>query len=192
MSIRGNTIGTTSPRADWAEQDPTKASFIRNKPGIDEIIIQIEEENIFAPAGYGLNNNFKTTANASDFDNYVTIGWYRYVNYSEVTLVPGFIVYYAICRVDSYSTNYFVQTLYTISYPGCALQRYYRNGAWSEWEWVNPPMASGVEYRTTDRYKGSAVYKKVDAEGNILWRKDGDTKWHLLSAASYVANATVE
>lgn len=32
---------------------------------------------------------------------------------------------------------------------------------WGEWEWVNPPMQLGVEYRTTERYLGKPVYVKV-------------------------------
>lgn len=29
---------------------------------------------------------------------------------------------------------------------------------WGEWEFVNPPMLEGVEYRTTERYNGHPVY----------------------------------
>ena len=32
--------------------------------------------------------------------------------------------------------------------------------SWSEWEWENPPMIAGQEYRTTKRYKGNPVYAK--------------------------------
>jgi hypothetical protein len=32
---------------------------------------------------------------------------------------------------------------------------------WSEWEYINPPMIPGVEYRTTERYNGKAVYTKL-------------------------------
>lgn len=31
---------------------------------------------------------------------------------------------------------------------------------WGEWEWVNPPMEEGVEYRTTERFMGKPVYRK--------------------------------
>ena len=40
------------------------------------------------------------------------------------------------------------------------------NGAWV-WEWVNPPMVPGVEYRTTERWNGSPVYCKVVDCGEI-------------------------
>jgi len=32
MIVRGNTVGTTVPRPDYAETDPGKSTFIRNKP----------------------------------------------------------------------------------------------------------------------------------------------------------------
>lgn len=32
MIIRGNTVGTTMPRADYAETDPKSAAYIKNKP----------------------------------------------------------------------------------------------------------------------------------------------------------------
>ena len=35
------------------------------------------------------------------------------------------------------------------------------NGIWGPLEYLNPPMAMGVEYRTTERYNGKAVYAKL-------------------------------
>lgn len=32
--IRGNTVGTTMPRPDWNQTDPTKADYIKNKPNL--------------------------------------------------------------------------------------------------------------------------------------------------------------
>lgn len=32
------------------------------------------------------------------------------------------------------------------------------NGAWQPWEWENPPIQLGVEYRTTEHWGGKAVY----------------------------------
>ena len=39
-------------------------------------------------------------------------------------------------------------------YPGC----YYITGTDDQPSWINPPMEIGVEYRTTERNKGNAVY----------------------------------
>jgi hypothetical protein len=38
----------------------------------------------------------------------------------------------------------------------------------------------------------AAVYKKTDANGNILWRKEDESAWRLLASANYVSHATVE
>lgn len=46
-------------------------------------------------------------------------------------------------------------------YGGRNLQKVKRGGTWQPWEWVNPPMVSGVEYRTTERVNGKAVYAKL-------------------------------
>lgn len=35
------------------------------------------------------------------------------------------------------------------------------NGTWLPWEYDNPPLALGVEYRTTERYAGKPVYVKA-------------------------------
>lgn len=40
-------------------------------------------------------------------------------------------------------------------------------GEWQPWEWVNPPMQFGVEYRTTERYLGKPVYTTIVNCGTI-------------------------
>lgn len=35
------------------------------------------------------------------------------------------------------------------------------DGVVEPWEWVNPPMVLGVEYRTTERWNGKSVYTKL-------------------------------
>lgn len=51
--------------------------------------------------------------------------------------------------------------LYGSSYDGGTIQKRKLAGAWQPWEWVNPPMELGVEYRTTERYLGKPVYAKL-------------------------------
>lgn len=48
-----------------------------------------------------------------------------------------------------------------VSYFGELVQRTRYDGVWSPWEWLNPPMYLGVEYRTTERYLGNPVYVKA-------------------------------
>ena len=62
--------------------------------------------------------------------------------------------------------NYGVLTAYSyaVQNVGFVVQKVIRNcvdGEWQPWEYENPPMRSGVEYRTTERYLGKPVYAKV-------------------------------
>lgn len=41
------------------------------------------------------------------------------------------------------------------------------SGTWQPWEYANPPMSLGVEYRTTERYLGKPVYAKVVNCGSL-------------------------
>lgn len=139
-----------------------------------------------APAGFGLGT---TAVVVTDCNAALTNGWY-YAN-SATANRPASLTncsFVVVARTPSQVYQFFLNQS-----NGCVLQRYTTNGgvSWVE-EWVNPPMASGVEYRTTERYLGSAVYKKVDASGNVLWRKDGESEWHLLTSANYIATATLE
>nr|DAQ81241.1 MAG TPA: hypothetical protein [Caudoviricetes sp.] len=45
------------------------------------------------------------------------------------------------------------------------------NNAWRAPEWTNPPLALGVEYRTTERYLGKPVYCKLVNCGEIAGDK---------------------
>lgn len=58
-----------------------------------------------------------------------------------------------------------------------AIKNFYNN-VWQPWEWENPPMNAGVEYRTTDRINGKVVYKKLTSDGEFMYRLDGETTWH--------------
>lgn len=66
---------------------------------------------------------------------------------------------------------------------------------WLPWEFVNPPLVLGVEYRTTERYLGKPVYKRTEnigampAPGNykhVQIPYNGDTNY--LSNAYICAN----
>ena len=44
---------------------------------------------------------------------------------------------------------------------GTLFKREKFESTWGPWEYINPPMAVGVEYRTTELYLGKPVYTKV-------------------------------
>lgn len=54
-----------------------------------------------------------------------------------------------------------------LSSPNVKARRYKVNGQWGPWEYENPPMLFGVEYRTTQRWNGKAIYTMLIDCGNI-------------------------
>lgn len=74
-------------------------------------------------------------------------------------------------RVDSgelETGSYATQTVYFIGQnKGAKMRRYNVDGTWYPWEWENPPMIPGVEYRTTERYMGKPVYAQCVAFGAL-------------------------
>lgn len=72
---------------------------------------------------------------------------------------------YGILQVMSSSTD--VYSCEQIYYAGGyhvlshVARRKFIHDAWGEWEFENPPMFPGVEYRTTERHDGKPVYVKL-------------------------------
>lgn len=144
-----------------------------------------------APAGYGLGDG-AALFDAKNIDNMKSSGWF-YTSVANGYYIETVPIYYLNLRVDSWKgatgETLVVQTLH---HETSQIRRTCKNGVWGLWEWENPPMVTGVEYRTTERYNNKAVFKKRDTNGNVLWKTWDDTSWHLLSSASYVSPATVE
>ncbi len=138
----------------------------------------------YAPSGYGLGTKCTEIDN---LDNALVNGYF-------VSGVGGPITgSYFHGLVVNYGNEIIVQKVWqTWGNALYSAERRKIDGAWTPWEWVNPPMVAGTEYRTTERYQSAAVYKKINSNGDILWRIEGESKWRLLSSASYVTDATVE
>jgi hypothetical protein len=49
---------------------------------------------------------------------------------------------------------------------GVLIQRGLSSGAWGAWEYENPPMAVGTEYRTVERWMGKPVYAMLVSIGD--------------------------
>lgn len=74
-----------------------------------------------------------------------------------------------VMRVETSQQNTFTHHTF---YPegdnkGYILRRYGKYNAFEPWEWVNPPMELGVEYRTTERFMGKPVYKQLVSIGEL-------------------------
>ena len=92
-------------------------------------------------------------------------------SYWNFGIVSSFVNETGKLRVilDAYMTN------------GHVWKMMYKEGDATEWtepEFQNPILLVGKEYRTTERYQNKAVYKKLDSDGVIKWRLDGEDTWH--------------
>ena len=116
-----------------------------------------------APAGFGLGA--AKLISMAEIDSIASTGWY----YSdESATLGGYTSNRWWMQVLAYGsgTTFATQRIITFSSGlGHELVRHKINGTWGEWEWVNPPVAVGVEYRTTDRLFGAPVYKKAISLG---------------------------
>ena len=114
-----------------------------------------------APDGYGLGKPGYHSTHVTDLDALDCNGWYYVADkYSPIGQA-------GVLRVDSSRWDNLVhQTFYPASggQHGYIMRRYKKNNTWEAWEWENPRMDAGVEYRTTERSSGSPVYaKKISA-----------------------------
>lgn len=109
-----------------------------------------------APAGFGLGGNAKTLTASDDLNNITACGWYtwdtRPANCPDDIANGQMLV---LNGVYGLVTQVIFQTKGTVAQRSC----YY--GTWRPWEWRDPPMELGIEYRTTDRYNGKPVYAKL-------------------------------
>lgn len=125
-----------------------------------------------APAGYGIGEEDAALVKDADLDTLKNGGTYF--------IGTG-------CTNTPPNTDTAWSTLYVIPGRACTqifipandanragtfsswIARIYNNetAAWGAWEWVNPPMQLGVEYRTTERYLGKPVYVKVIDFGTL-------------------------
>ena len=119
-----------------------------------------------APDGFGLGGDAKVLTSDDDVNTIGASGWYCWVN-NNVPINAIAVTSLTIMRVDAYSSGVKVQTLYGatdgvefIMQPIVARRMIYGSKI-GAWEYVNPPMQLGVEYRTTERYLGKPVYCKV-------------------------------
>lgn len=142
----------------YSDRERTNALFPRTKVnavsddngvGLDALLSEINTElDGKAPGAYGLG---------------YSVNWdYPSANDIQVT---GFYT----CNVDvpsnaywygmhiRYDANSAYQYFTHVEQYYCAERRKI-NGVWQPWEWVNPPMTLGVEYRTTERWNDAPVY----------------------------------
>lgn len=122
-----------------------------------------------APGGFGLGGGSKLLTPADDLNEVWENGSYAWdAAPKNAPTVGGSLIPYCSMNVLNKGANYNMHQI-AQTFEGYEIRRYYNGGSktWSEWEWVNPPMNLGIEYRTTERYLGKPVYVKTINMGNL-------------------------
>lgn len=116
-----------------------------------------------APAGFGLGGKSALLTAKDDLNNIKANGWYYWHSDSVPAHAPTMnYTSYMICmRVWTTDGGVCCQELMDMTDSvarGTKIQRTAYVDTFYDWEWVNPPMFSGIEYRTTERWNGKPVY----------------------------------
>lgn len=110
-----------------------------------------------APAGYGLGD--KTfEPETEDLNDTTACGWYAFTR----DTLNGPFDYGSVMVSNRYGSQV-TQMAFNprMGGHGEICVRHFYDGSWNEWEYINPPMKLGVEYRTTERLQGNPVYMKL-------------------------------
>lgn len=107
-----------------------------------------------APAWFGLG---ELGAYCSDCNNAMKNGWF-WVDGNTANIPESGLS--GVLFVESRNKTGSVDYYQTLRSGAITIERYYSSfaKAWQPWEWENPPMKLGVEYRTTERWNGKPVY----------------------------------
>ena len=131
-----------------------------------------------APGGYGLGDNATLISADTDLNSITKNGWYQFLApplHAPTGNQDGWNSGYSALLVNSRNGEVVTQTIFCsnmASVYGCQIKRVFVDGKWYPWEWLNPPMELGVEYRTTERYLGKPVYAKAVDCGQIADGKE--------------------
>lgn len=128
-----------------------------------------------APDGFGLGGSATLLTSADNLDALIKSGWFDYntSNAPQGTLPTALASYATLVHVSA-AGNTCMQEAYDptdSTLHGTVLRRtVYGLGAGAKiypWEYENPPMQLGIEYRTTERYLSKPVYAKLIDCGNL-------------------------
>ena len=106
----------------------------------------------FAPSGHGLGVPSNYEKHPQDIDTVFKSGYYLMTSENGGSSVE---ILHVLARTESEC----VQERFSVV-SGSIGRRYTTTGSdgWSAWEYTNPPMIPGVEYRTPERWNGKPVY----------------------------------
>lgn len=138
-----------------------------------------------APAGFGFGEKPRITAN---LDAEQTSSIVATVDAHCVGLPPSGANNIVITCGHAGEGGFLIQMAYSRDLL-CWLERRFERGVWQVWEYVIPPMYPGMEYRTTQRFHGRAVYTKLINCGS--WAKGKRVAYIESSALSQPVSLSV-
>lgn len=113
-----------------------------------------------APGGFGLGGAVRAFALNDDLDSFTQTGWYgttsNNISRSLLHAPPNITFYETMMLHETINSNYMRQTFVDLLSGVYAIR--VKRGTWEPWEFVNPPLITGTEYRTTERFNGKPVY----------------------------------
>ena len=108
-----------------------------------------------APEGFGLGTK---CTNVESLDTINVNGWYAFIGDIAPDNAGWWVAFYTMSgsmgNLLAFKNGFIAQK-----------KKYY--DTWGDWEWLNPPMQIGVEYRTTERWNGKPVYAKLIDFGSL-------------------------
>lgn len=113
-----------------------------------------------APDGFGLGNRNVTLTASDDLDNVTGNGWYSWGS-STPANTPTLI---NSNSSSDYCAMFMIggsQIVVSYNDRNNMAMRSKNIDGWTPWEYINPPLKLGVEYRTTERYLGKPVYAQI-------------------------------
>lgn len=124
-----------------------------------------------APAGFGLGETNGCPIDPSvegGLNTAIKCGWYYFGGSGTVANAPSIPNggYGSLLVTSRGADNTITQMCFFETYTTIAI-RYRFGSEWQPWEYINPPMSVGVEYRTTERYLGKPVYVKTVNTGAL-------------------------
>jgi len=158
----------TTSGSNWYSILTTKAPVAVHQGGTGATDAATARANLgAAPAGFGLGEAPGNVPYLSDLSTATKSGWYGYRANAVGNPMPGWNG--TLLVTSSYEIT--VQTAYCAALNRVVatrcLDRCAGSTTFSEWEWINPKMDIGVEYRTTERFNGKAVYTKLFSFGAL-------------------------
>lgn len=130
-----------------------------------------------APDGYGLGAAAVTLTASDDLDNVSGNGWYVWSS-STPANTPSLISAEAGAAYCSMLAVNDTQVVISNNDRNNVAMRTKNNEGWTPWEYVNPVLKAGVNYRTTERYLGNYCTRLVGTDGIEYWSSPSMPYWH--------------